>query len=70
VLGRKAGSAEGFSYSTGLKDAGSGGLVWTEATLDKYLADPVGFVPRSKMAWAVRDEGQRRDLIAYIKTLR
>lgn len=65
VVGRQAGHAEGFKYSDAMKDSG---LTWDEATLDKYLADPKGFVPKNKMAFAgLKDEQDRQDVIAYLK---
>jgi cytochrome c len=68
VLGRTAGTAEGFKYSEGMKTAGAGGLVWSEDTLDKYLSDPKGFVPGNKMPFAgLPKPEERADLIAYLK---
>src|SRR5262245_60656102 len=36
IIGRKAGTIEGFSYSEANKTAGGKGLVWTEDVLLKY----------------------------------
>ena len=67
VVGRKAGTAEGFHYSDGNK---SSGLTWDQATLDKYLADPRGTVPGTTMTYAgVKNDEQRKDIIAYLATL-
>ena len=67
IVGRKAGSEAGFTYSDGNKNSG---LTWDEATLDKYLADPRGTIPGTKMTYAgVKNEQQRKDLIAYLATL-
>jgi cytochrome c len=66
IIGRPAGSVEDFSYSTPMKDSG---IVWDEATLDQYLADPKGLVPGTKMAFAgLRKEEERQDVIAYLKS--
>jgi cytochrome c len=70
IVGRPAGSAAGFEYSSAMTEAGAAGLVWSEETLDKYLADPAGFIPNSKMAWAVDDPAARAALIAHLKTLK
>jgi cytochrome c len=70
ILGRTAGTAAGFEYSTAMSEAGAAGLVWSEEALDKYLADPAGFIPNSKMAWAVEDPAARAALIAHMKTLK
>jgi cytochrome c len=68
VIGRKAGTIEGFKYSTANQEAGSKGLEWTEEKLLEYLKDPRAFMPGTIMAFAgLRDEQDRRDLIAYLK---
>jgi cytochrome c len=69
IVGRKAGSIDGFSYSDANKAAGAKGLVWTEDVLFKYLENPLVFMPGAKMAFAgLKDEQDRRDVIAYLKT--
>ena len=42
IVGREAGSAEGFGYSGAMAQSG---VVWDEASLDAFLADPAGFMP-------------------------
>lgn len=64
VFGRKAGSVTGFAYSAGLKNSG---LIWTDATLEKWLSDPDAMVPDNKMSFSVPKAEERRDLIAYLK---
>ncbi|MBP2291302.1 c-type cytochrome [Azospirillum rugosum] len=65
VVGRKAGSHEGFNYSDAMKNSG---ITWDEAQLDKYLTDPKGTIPGNKMAFAgVKNEQARKDLIAFLK---
>ena len=69
VVGRTAGTVEGFKYSDAMKTAGEGGLAWTEENIDKYMADPKGFMPKNKMAFiGLKKEDDREDLIAYLKT--
>jgi cytochrome c len=69
IVGRKAGSIEGFNYSEANKEAGAGGLVWTEEKLFEYLEKPMVFMPKTKMAYAgLKDEGDRKDIIAFLKT--
>ncbi|WP_448203821.1 c-type cytochrome [Azospirillum sp. sgz302134] len=64
IVGRKAGSHEGFNYSDAIKNAGT----WDEASLDKYLTDPKAAAPGNKMAFAgVKNEQARKDLIAFLK---
>lgn len=68
VVGRKAGSAPGFSYSNGMK---SSGITWTPDKLDTYLTHPAQAVPGNRMAFAgISDAKQRADLIAYLGTLK
>ncbi|MCL4186337.1 MAG: cytochrome C [Rhodobacteraceae bacterium] len=44
VIGRAAGSVEGFRYSAGMTEAGEKGLVWDEASIVAYTADPTAFL--------------------------
>lgn len=68
VVGRHTGRVEGFRYSPGNRDAD---LVWTPQTLFAYLRDPRAFIPGTFMTFAgVRDETERANLIAYLRTLR
>lgn len=68
LVGRKAGTVEGFNYSEANKKAATDGLVWTEEVLLKYLENPVAFMPGTKMSFAgVKDETDRKDVIAYLK---
>ena len=68
VVGRKAGTVPGFHYTDANKNSG---LTWDEATLDRYLAGPRAVVPGTTMAYSgVKAEQQRKDLIAYLATLR
>ena len=67
VVGRRAGTNGRFPYTAALK---ASGVVWTEANLDRYLTNPGLFVPGTAMQMIVSDETERRDLIAYLATLR
>ena len=68
IVGRKAGTIEGFTYSEANKAAGGKGLTWTEDVLLKYLENPLVFMPGTKMAFAgLKDEQDRKDLIAFLK---
>jgi cytochrome c len=69
IIGRKAGTIDGFAYSEANKASGVKGLVWTEDVLFKYLENPLTFMPGTKMAFAgLKDPQDRKDLIAYLKT--
>jgi cytochrome c len=68
VVGRKAGTIEGFSYSPAMKEAGEKGLTWTDEALHKYVENPKDFVPKNKMAFVgLKKEDERDDVIAYLK---
>ena len=66
VVGRKAGTAEGFGrYSAALK---ASGLTWDEQHLDAWLKDPAALVPGNSMGFAgIADAKARADLIAYLE---
>jgi len=65
VIGRKAGSVEGYSYSPANKNSG---LTWDEATFSEYIKDPKAKVPGTKMVYAgLKDEQRIKDLLAYLK---
>jgi cytochrome c2 len=69
LLGRASGTVEGFNYSDANKEAGAKGLVWSEEELNKYLEAPLTYMPKNKMAFAgLKDEADRKDIIAYLKT--
>ncbi|WP_093362340.1 c-type cytochrome [Tropicimonas isoalkanivorans] len=52
VVGRTAGTLDGFKYSKAMIGAGEEGLTWTSETLHEYLADPKGYLKGNKMAFA------------------
>jgi cytochrome c len=65
IFGRTSGALEGFKFSDALTDAA---IVWDEGTIDQYLTKPKDMVPGTKMAFpGIKDEGDRKDLIAYLK---
>jgi cytochrome c len=65
IVGRKAGSVAGFSYTDANKNSG---VTWDEQTLDTYLVDPKKFIPGTKMLFAgVKSDADRKALIAYLK---
>lgn len=70
VMGRTAGTVEGFKYSKAMMDAGAAGLVWDETHLTEYLVAPKAKVPGTKMAFAgIKKPDELANLIAYLKTL-
>jgi cytochrome c len=68
VVGRKSASVAGFNYSPAMK---AKGVTWTEANLDTYLTKPAAYVKGTRMAFAgIPDAKKRKDVIAYLKTLK
>ena len=66
IAGRKAGTAEGFAYSDAMKNSGK---TWDDAALDAYLTDPKANIPGNKMVFVgIKDETDRKNLIAFLKT--
>jgi cytochrome c len=66
VVGRKAGSVEGYQYSAANKGSG---ITWTKEKLFQYLEKPQRVVPGTKMAFAgIPDAQKRADVIAYLAT--
>ena len=46
VIGRTAGTVEGFKYSESMIQHGKDGLVWSNETIDQYLERPQGLHSR------------------------
>lgn len=66
VVGRAAGSVEGFKFSDALKNSG---ITWDEAKLHEWLKDPKKLVPGNKMVFmGLKDDADVDNLIAYLKT--
>jgi cytochrome c len=43
-------------------------IVWDETTIDAYLADPKGYIPKNKMAFTgLKKPEDRQAVIAYLK---
>jgi cytochrome c len=66
VYGRRAGSTQDFHYSDALKNSK---ITWDGALLDKWLTDTESLVPDNDMTFRVPNPDERRDVIAYLKSL-
>jgi cytochrome c len=66
VFGRKAASAQGYSYSDAMKNAG---LTWDEGTLDKFIADPEAVVPGNGMKpfTGISNQHERALIINFLR---
>ena len=67
VVGRQAGTVADFKYSPAFA-AGSGGIVWDEATLDRWLTDPQAVIPGAVMPYKQADPDKRKLVIEFLKT--
>lgn len=64
VIGRRIGTAEGFTYSQPVQQQT---FTWDAEHLDHWIENPQAYIPGTRMAFAgVRDANQRRDVIAYL----
>lgn len=69
IIGRKAASIPDYKYSEAMAAKGAEGLVWDEANLLTYLANPKAFVPKTKMAFGgLKKPEDEVNLIAFLKT--
>ncbi len=64
VFGSTAGKVAGYTYSDALK---ASKVVWTEKTLNQWLADPQKFIPGQKMGLSVPTAKERDDILAFLK---
>jgi S-disulfanyl-L-cysteine oxidoreductase SoxD len=69
IVGKLAGSVEGFKYSKAFKNAKTDGVVWTEEELSKFLAKPKAYLKGTKMAFAgLKKEKDSIAIIEYLKS--
>ena len=67
IVGSKSGTVPGFDFSAAMKDAN---VIWDDANLDKFLANPASFVHGTKMFVNLPSEADRQNVIAYLHTLK
>ena len=73
IVGRKAGTEEGFKYSDALIKLGEAGEVWTAEDLEHYITDPNSYVEekvgdktlKTKMTFKLAKN--QADVIAFLK---
>jgi cytochrome c len=66
VVGRKAGTVPGYSYSKANKESG---IIWTPEKLNAYLEAPQKVVKGTKMAFAgLKKPEDRANVIAFLAT--
>jgi cytochrome c len=69
IVGRKAGSMEGFAFSPAMK---SSNITWDPANLDKFIANPEAVVSGNGMKpfGGIADASEREKIVNYLKTLK
>jgi cytochrome c len=67
IVGDHRGEGRGFNFSAAMKAKGG---TWTDDDLNKFIANPKGFVPGTAMGFAgISKDSERADVIAYLHTL-
>ncbi|MEM7775267.1 MAG: c-type cytochrome [Pseudomonadota bacterium] len=81
LIGRQAGTIEGYKYSKLNKNAGEAGLVWTPEKIAAYLPEPSKFLKdflkeagkanmakgRTKMTFRLRKKDDVAHVVAYLQ---
>ncbi len=64
IIGRVAGTVEGFKFSDAMKDSG---ITWDAETLDGFLTKPKKYLKGTKMSFnGIKKEDQRAALIEFL----
>lgn len=66
VIGRQAGTSEGYLYSDAMKNSG---VVWTREKLAAYIEAPKKVVSGTRMIfWGISDPEKIDNILAYLET--
>jgi cytochrome c len=67
IVGDKKGEGRGFNFSAAMKAKGG---EWSYDDLNKFVANPKGFIPGTAMGFAgIPKDSERADVIAYLHSL-
>jgi cytochrome c len=67
IVNDHKGEGRGFNFSAAMKSKGG---TWSDDDLNKFIANPKGFVPGTAMGFAgITKDSERADVIAYLHTL-
>ena len=70
IVGRVAGSIDGFKYSSAFQAANTEGLIWTDESLHAFLRDPKGYIDGTKMSFrGLQSDEELAAIAAYLATL-
>jgi cytochrome c len=67
IIGSKSGSVPGFNFSPAMKNAN---VTWDDASLDKFLTNPTGFIHGGRMFVSLPNSTDRDNVVAYLSTLK
>jgi cytochrome c len=65
VIGRAAGSVDGFRYSAAMQGSG---ITWDAAQLDTFLTNPAGLVRGTRMTQRFAKADERKAIIDFLAT--
>ncbi len=67
LIGRRAGSVEGFDFTPAMQQSG---IIWNRQTLDQFLRAPMQMIEGTSMGFAgIGSAEGRRQLIAFLASL-
>ncbi len=69
IIGRKAGSVEGYQFSSAMSGSG---ITWDENNLDQFIENPDKVVHGNAMKpyGGIADAAERQKIVSYLKTLK
>ena len=69
LIGRNVASVDKYKYSEAMLEYAKANPVWTEELFLKYIENPKGEVPKTKMVFpGLKKPDERADILAYLKT--
>ncbi|MBV1867721.1 MAG: c-type cytochrome [Marinosulfonomonas sp.] len=70
ILGRTAGTIDGFRYSKAMTGAGADGLIWNDETLGAFLTKPRAYLKGTKMSFAgLKKPADIEAILVYLQSV-